>query len=483
VLTEEYEMFARHLIDGEWDLHPEAKPDDLTAKAPKVSYPPTLIDPEPYYSREAMAREWKHLWTKVWNIAGLVSDLKNIGDYFTYEIGNESFIIVRAAPNEIKAFYNVCAHRGNPIANSEKGRAQKFTCGFHGWQYDLNGRLLKVTDEELFPQELVCKRPGLREVRVGIWAGFVFINMDDAAEDLMSFLGIVPEHLAGYHMDEMYIFSDVQMEWNANWKTAFDGFVELYHSHIIHPQARTIWEDKYVQYDCYPKGHSRMIVPWGVVSSRIAVPDELPAALKDQLKRFDVDPQAYSGPTGDIRAALVTAKRQFAKKHGLDYYAELSDDQLRESWSYSVFPNWTINIQDNVCMIQTWRPHRTDPEKLIYNVMMFFPRLKNTEKQPVEAANPKSGEAELPQPGMSASTVAAQIVDPNVRPARKYTENSADLGMVLSQDCQQANRQQRGVRSRAFAGMRLGGEEVRIRHYLAEVDRYFAREENKGAQD
>jgi carnitine monooxygenase subunit len=471
-------MSAKRLVDGEWDIHPDATPRDLTVKAPRVSYPATLIDPQRYYSHEAMEKEWEYVWTKVWLLAGLVSDLKKVGDYFTYEIGRETFIIVRSAENEIKALYNVCAHRGNPIVHNEMGRVPNFTCGFHGWQYDLHGRLLKVTDEELFPKELICERPGLREVRVGTWGGFVFINMNDDAEDLMSFLGIIPEHLAGYHMEDFYIFSDIQMEWNSNWKLAFDGFLELYHSHIIHPQARSIWEDKYIQYDCYPKGHSRMLVPWGVTSSRIPIPAELPEALKDQLKRFEFDPETYTGPKGDIREALVAAKRKFAEKHGFAYYSELSDDQLRESWSYSVFPNWTINIQDSVCMIQTWRPHQSDPQKLIYNVMMFFPRLKDQNGSPPESSAKAPARTDAPSPGMSASTAAAKVVDPNIRPPRKHTQIGADLGMVLNQDFQQANRQQRGVRSRAFAGMRFGGEEVRIRHYLAEIDAYIARGEN-----
>jgi phenylpropionate dioxygenase-like ring-hydroxylating dioxygenase large terminal subunit len=472
-------MSVKRLVDGEWDLHPDASPRDLAVKAPKVSYPPTLIDSKPYYSREAMEREWEQLWTKIWAVAGRVSDLAKVGDYFTYELGRETFIVVRASETEIKAFYNTCVHRGNSLVSRDTGHVSSFICGFHSWQYDLHGQLVKVTDEELFPKELICNRPGLREVRVGTWGGFIFITMDDDTEDLMSFLGIIPEHLAGYHLDDFYVYSDIQMEWDANWKTAFDGFVELYHSHAIHPQARSIWEDKYVQYDCYPKGHSRMLVPWGVVSSRLPVPEELPQPLKDQLKLFDVDPEKYSGPGGDIREALVAAKRRFAEKYNLKYYSDLTDDQLREAWSYSVFPNWTVNVQDNVLMFQSWRPHRSDPEKLIYNVMMLFPRIAAPNRSSFNVSERESTEMAAPQSAESASVLASEVADPTARPFRKYTQNGADLGIVLNQDYQQAPRQQRGLRSRSFAGMRFGGEEVRIRHYQAEIDTYFARGEKK----
>ena len=471
-------MTDKRLIDGEWDLHPGAAPSDLSAKAPKVSYPPTIVDAERYYSRETMESEWEHLWTKVWTVAGLVSDLAKPGDYITYELGRETFIIVRASPTEIKAFYNVCSHRANPLVFNEKGHVLTFTCGFHSWQYDLNGNLIKITDEELFPEQVICPRPGLHEVRLDTWGGFVFINMDDDAEDLKDFLGIVPEHLAGYHMENFFVFSDVQMEWEANWKTAIDGFLELYHSHAVHPQALGLWEDKYVQYDCYPRGHSRMIVPWGVTSSRKKNSAELTQPLRDQLANVGVDVDEYSGPAHDIRETLVAAKRRKAETLGLEYYKELTDDQLREAWSYSIFPNWTINIQDNAFLYQSWRPHRRDPEKLIYHTMTFLPRVDPSRLPQADSRPPADGgPKDVPKPGLSASIDAARLVDPSVRPARIHATMESELGPVLKQDFLQASRPQRGLRSRAFAGMRLGGEEVRIRHYLAEIYTYLEPEQ------
>jgi carnitine monooxygenase subunit len=477
---------TRSPVNGELNTHPNAAADDLAAKAPQLTYPATLIEPKRYYSSEVMAQEWEHLWTKVWTVAGRTSDLKSVGDYITYELGRETFIIVRASESEIKAFYNVCVHRANPVVQKESGHLLKFTCGFHSWQYDLHGRLIKVTDEEFFPKELICAGLGLRQVRVDTWGGFVFINMDDDAEDLLSFLGIIPKHLAGYHLEDSFIFSDLQMEWDANWKTAMDGFIELYHSHAVHPQARTMWEDKYLQIDCYPKGHSRMLTPWGVVSSRLPVPAELPQELKTILKAAEVDPDKYVGPPNDIREVLVAAKRRLGEKYGLAFYAELSDDQLREAWSYSIFPNWTLNIQESACLFQSWRPHHSDPEKLIYNTMVILPRIKNPNgpEKPAAAAESKNRAGDLPtgtqseiKPGLSSNAEAMRMANPDIRPKRIYAKDDTGLGPVLKQDYEQAARPQRGLKSRAFAGMRLGGEEVRIRHYLAEIDSYVERGE------
>ena len=461
-----YEGKAR-LIDGEWDIHPDAAKDSLTAKVPRIAYPPTIIDAERYYTGERMAQEWEHLWTKVWTVAGLAADLRKPGDFFTYDLGVESIIVTRTSKNEIKAFYNVCAHRGNKLVYTNSGHLERgFTCAFHGWRYGLDGKLLKVTDEELFAKELVCDRPGLREVRVDTWGGLVFVNLDSGAASLIDFLGIIPQHMAGYDFENFYVFSDVEMEWKANWKTAVDAFVELYHSHMVHPQGKHIWEDKFIQYDCYPGGHSRMLVPWGVTSSRDPAPNELNQELRDQLSLIDLDPDTYTGPKNDIRSAMLEGKRRFGKRYGMPHYDRLEDSQLVESWSYSVFPNWTINVQDNVLMLQFWRPHKSDPEKLIYNIMMFFPRKNDMEKAMLDIA------------GMGTDKTAT-VANPDHRPARKYTDNGADLGHVLEQDYRQIPMQQLGLRSRGFGGMRFGGEEIRIRHYHALVDEYIAVGERK----
>ena len=453
--------FNKRLVDGEWDIHPSALPGTLLAKAPRPHYPPTIIDAERYYSRGRMEQEWEHLWTKVWTVAGLVSDLKDVGDFFTYELGPESIIVTRASTTEIKAFYNVCAHRGNKLVYTDSGRLERFSCAFHGWQYSLSGDLLHITDEELFPKELICDRPGLSEIKVDNWGGLVFVNLDPNAEPLMEFLGIIPEHMSGYNFENYYIFSDTQMEWNANWKTAVDAFVELYHSHVVHPQGKMVWEDKFIQYDCYPKGHSRMLVPWGVTSHRDPEPTTLNAQLADQLTQIDIDPASYDGPVHDIRAALLEGKRKFGKLYGMSNYDMLTDDQLMESWSYSVFPNWTINVQDTVLMLQFWRPHKSDPEKLIYNIMMFFPRTNNPSKAMVDIAEMGNKDT-------------ITVASPDDRPARKCTTDGADLGHVLNQDYQQVPLQQIGLRSRGFKGMRFGGEEIRLRHFHAFVDDYIA---------
>ena len=82
-----------------------------------------------------MQLEWEHLWPRVWLLAGVVSDIPEEGDYSTFAIGAEEIMLVRQADASIKAFYNVCPHRGNKLALNDRGSVAQFTCAFHGWQF------------------------------------------------------------------------------------------------------------------------------------------------------------------------------------------------------------------------------------------------------------------------------------------------------------------------------------------------------------
>lgn len=453
--TEEFRF-----VDGHWEVN-GATPGTPNSKAPPVDHGAAMIRPERYYSREEMELEWDRMWTKTWTTAGRVSDVEAVGDYFTYELGRESFIVVRTGPAQIKAYYNVCHHRGNKLVYNDFGRVSEFVCPFHSWTYGLNGNLKRITDQELFPRSLICDRPGLTEVRCDTFAGFVFINMDDKAEDLRSYLGIWTQYCAPYHLENFRVFSENSMEWNANWKTAIDAFIEAYHSHVVHPEVRAMYDDLRVQYDCYDKGHSRMLAPWGVVSGRDEPPIELTPHLKRILQNFDVDPETYDGPPHSVRKILADAKRRWGTRYGLDF-SGLTDSQLLDLCNPHFFPNMTLQLQESSVMLQMWRPHATDPEKCIYTVMMLLPVLNDPDHELVDIASvgQKSGVVKF---------------DPNMRPPRKWVTDGRELGFIINQDVQQIPILQKGLRSRAFKGMRFGDQEIRLRHYLKEIDRYLGR--------
>ena len=149
------------------------------APDPGLDYVP--IPKERYTSAEFAALEWERMWTKTWLCAGRASDAPNPGDYFTFEIGPESILVVRQPSGELAARYNVCMHRGNRLREPGRGHAEKFSCLFHGWEYATDGTLLKVLDAECFPQGIDRDKLSLQPVLCDTWAGFVFVCLDPKA--------------------------------------------------------------------------------------------------------------------------------------------------------------------------------------------------------------------------------------------------------------------------------------------------------------
>ena len=255
-----------------WPVNPDAPTTSLEAKVSYIDNGTGRITPERFHSSEWMAREWEWLWPRVWLIAGVVADVREPGDYFTFQLGRESFLVTRTDSGQVKAYYNVCQHRGNRLVLNDFGSVPRFTCSFHSWQYELDGKLHQITDEETFRPEVICHRPRLVEVRCEVKAGIIFINMDDNAGPLDEFIGLPDGYLEGYHVDEMIVARHSISEWAANWKTGVDAFYETYHLHAVHPETQTVMDDLTTQYDLYPNGFSRMIVPLARKSRR--VPDK-----------------------------------------------------------------------------------------------------------------------------------------------------------------------------------------------------------------
>ena len=162
-----------------------------------------------YTSKEHLEREFEKLWPHVWQMACREEHVAEPGDYHVYGIGQLSTIVTRTDSGEIKAFYNACMHRGTALKEPESsGFCENFKCPFHGWTYALDGTLLEVPEAWDFPH--VCKEThSLREVRVGLWGGFVFLNFDDDAEPLERFLGVLPRHFKDFCIEDRYIESHV----------------------------------------------------------------------------------------------------------------------------------------------------------------------------------------------------------------------------------------------------------------------------------
>lgn len=416
-----------------------------------------LDDHKKYFTPEYMEAEWQRLWSRTWNIAGRVNDLARPGDYFLFELGRESFIITRTRDGGIKAFYNVCHHRGSRIMRKPLGHASSFVCPFHSWTWNLDGSLKRITDRETFEEAVVCDNPSLAEVRCEVWAGFVFINMDDQAKPLADFLGEFAHIMANYRMEEMDIVTDMETDWPVNWKTVLDAFMEGYHAHARHPQLMGLIDDYHFQHDLWDHGHSRMIIPMGIKSPRTD-PNKMTPELKELAEAFDLDPATFEGRANALRDALPMAKKEWAAKYNINF-DHFTDSQLSDDWNLNIFPNITLNAHPEGVLVMRFRPHATDPERCFYDVWVLA-RKVNSQSYTLPTYMPVfDGDALKPGSG---------------RPERVYGKfGETSFGMVLDQDGETVPLVQAGVKSRAFRGVRLSYQEIRLRHFYREYDRYI----------
>ena len=196
-------------------------------------------------SEEFYDKEREHVFKKTWLYMGRVERVPRSGSYFTREMQflNTSIIIVRGKDDVIRAFHNICPHRGNKMLWSDdpfeevQGRAPVLYCRFHGWRYNLDGSLHSATREDLlldFDADS-CRVPA---IQCEVWEGFIFINLNpDNTESVRDFLGDLGKGLEGYPFEGPHQVYRFKAELQCNWKIFVDGFAESYHGPYLHASS------------------------------------------------------------------------------------------------------------------------------------------------------------------------------------------------------------------------------------------------------
>lgn len=196
---------------------------------------PSVIPVEAYTSRAYAEQESERLWGRVWQAACRAEEVPKIGDYVTYDIMDESIIIVRTAEDRIQAFYNVCQHRGRQLTEG-CGNTRQFVCKFHGWRWKINGETTFINDRKGYDGCLTDENTKLVPVQVDSWGGWLWINMDPDCEPLRDYLEPVATLLDPFELEKMRYRWRQWLVFPCNWKTALEAFNESHHAAITHPQ-------------------------------------------------------------------------------------------------------------------------------------------------------------------------------------------------------------------------------------------------------
>ncbi|MGH8007048.1 MAG: aromatic ring-hydroxylating oxygenase subunit alpha [Candidatus Binatia bacterium] len=208
------------------------------AQYPELGTGPVPI--APYISPAYFALERECIFRRVWLNVGREEEMPQPGDYLVKDLAvcNTSILVVRGKDGSVRAFHNICSHRGNKLVWAGRGSCQAFACKFHGWTYNTKGQLTFVPAEDNF-FAFDKKEHSLTPVAADTWAGFIFIHLDpQPAESLREYLGEWGEQLQGYPFAETSVTcSSWTTTVRANWKTIRDAFQEGYHVAFLHKRS------------------------------------------------------------------------------------------------------------------------------------------------------------------------------------------------------------------------------------------------------
>jgi len=201
------------------------------------------VPTEAYLSADYAKTERDKLWRKVWQVACRAEEIEQIGDFVTYDILDDSVVIVRTDAETIAAYHNVCPHRGRRLVDGGCGHARSFKCGFHGWSWGIDGKNLGVVRKAGYGDSLSADDIRLHDVKVDTWGGWVFVNLDPGCVPLTEYLGEVAPLLDPFEMVKMRYNWRQWLRFPCNWKVAIEAFNEGYHVLGTHPQI-AVYSDK-----------------------------------------------------------------------------------------------------------------------------------------------------------------------------------------------------------------------------------------------
>ena len=358
-----------------------------------------IYSPEAYISEDYARAERDKLWRKVWQQVGRLEEIPEVGSYLTYDILDDSIVVVRTAPDQIRAFYNVCSHRGRRLVDTPKGakaacgKRKNFVCGFHAWTYNLEGQCIYVPDNEYWKGALTEARTRLGEVKLDTWGGWIWINLDPHCQPLRDYLESVPAMLEPFELHNMRYRWRRWNIFDCNWKVAMEAFAETYHVPGTHPEF-TVFGDFRGWAKAQGK-HSNIgyDAPKGLEENKAKL--RLGSGADPRVSTAEMQVYTWDHANTNTTMTLVNAAKRLVDelpegtpadkvlKHWLD--SARRDDAARgvvwptvdaahvgkSGTAWQIFPNFQIGHAVNNALCYSARPYGYDPNKCIFEAAVY----------------------------------------------------------------------------------------------------------------
>ena len=359
---------------------------------------PVNIPVEAYISEEYARAEQDRLWRKVWLQAGRVEDIPNTGDYITYDIHDDSALILRDRDGSIRAFHNVCTHRGRKLVDvpagerNARGNRMNFVCGFHAWTFELDGACSYIQQKEEWGPALCDEVTRLGQVNVDTWGGFIWVNFNPDCEPLREFLEPAATMLDPFQLENMRPRWRNWTIFDCNWKVALEAFNETYHVAGTHPEfmafgdftgwGRQQGKHSHIGYDASTgvdedKGKLRLGIgdprvstaemqkyTWEGVNTNttktlVGVAQTLPEVLPEGT------------PAAEVSKYWLETARKIDEERGV-FWPKVDSAWVGASGtSWQIFPNQQIGHAVNNMLCYQARPCGFNPDKCYFEVAVY----------------------------------------------------------------------------------------------------------------
>ena len=306
--------------------------------------------PQKYFvSPEVFAKEQAEIFSKEWLLVGHQSQIPNAGDYIVQQVVGESLIVIREKSGKIRGFFNVCRHRGTRLKEDACGHASAIQCPYHAWTYGLDGRLIGAPHMDEVPGFDKANYP-LHPVNVGLWEGFIFINLNDGEAHLRSaatarqrsgdFISLerwfapLNGKFSHWNMSILRPAKRIEYDVHANWKLMFENYSECYHCPGVHPMLSKV-------------------SPYDSAENDLAEGPFLGGFMK-------INPGKSLSMSGN--ACALPIEHDHPPSPGYGAAGEHDKESTQRVFYYSIFPNMLLSLHPEYVMVhQLWpqSPERT----------------------------------------------------------------------------------------------------------------------------
>jgi Rieske 2Fe-2S family protein len=283
----------------------------------------TTLPAKYYTDSDLFKEEVERFFCRTWVCVGRVGQIPSAGDYFLRDIAGESIILTRDENASVQAFFNVCRHRGTRICLEGEGHfARRIQCGYHGWTYGLDGRLLGAPHMH----ENFCREDyGLNRLHSDVWDGHIFVKMAEQPDPLATQLADLPQKFANWKMADLRLYRRIAYSVKANWKLIMLNYNECLHCPVLHPAL---------------------------------------SAITDYLSGDNDSPHpSYIGGSMEFHGGAETMSLDGKRRRA--YLPGLSQEDQHRVYYYAVFPNLFLSLHPDYVMTHTLWPRAVDHTDVI----------------------------------------------------------------------------------------------------------------------